>query len=172
MNWITRLRAFFGGSAPSLPLTAVSASSDIYDKRVEDAIRRSRSRWESAISRRADELDCSGDSLRATIVRAMAGFAGMNPEGITRALKKTTGIPAETLMLVVLQESASTQIQAKLGNYREQGITQYRIRSANDENVCEHCRKQEEAGPYHIDSGIVPGYPHCKKCRCTIQALG
>lgn len=123
---------------------------------------------------RAQQLKRAGESLRAEIVTACTSpeFKGQNPRNIARALQQKIADPPASLFDIVFQETARAQCLAALESMRRQGVELYEISTAGDDQVCEHCREQAERSPYTIGTGVVPGFPHCTRCRCVILPVG
>lgn len=166
MGWWQKLRAALSapghkGGAPEHDDAAL----------LEAVYRRADARWEAQCKLRLAELVGTGDQRRIWVVEAMLedGLIAQHPTEITRCLKRKLAVPTKILDAIVHQECALIQLRAKLQNMREQGVETYDVVTAGDAGVCAVCEALAVGSPYAIADQVIPGYPHCQRCRCTIS---
>ena len=83
---------------------------------------------------------------------------------LSRRLKAVLSNPSNA-ELVAHTEIARAQAQASRTVYRETGVTDVIVSTAEDDKVCPVCQAAEEAGPHPI--GQPPMVPIHPRCRCA-----
>lgn len=97
-----------------------------------------------------------------TLAGFLRGLLGMSPR--SPAPRKDSRAAARPGAVI----TPSAQLRAKLEALRAEGVERYDVETAGDDHVCEACARIAAGGPYRVAAPVLPGWPHCKACRCTI----
>lgn len=138
---------------------------------IPDALRRVRGQYAA----RGMELvrNATVRSFREDIVaRLVAGeFDGMNPVEVAAKLRQRFGAHDYDWVRLARSETAMAQVDGKLEQYAEAGITHVHYVTAKDSRVSRICRDLAAAGPYLLAVAPVPVRSSHPGCRCSLRAV-
>lgn len=106
------------------------------------------------------------------IARLVSGeYDGMNPVDVARQLRQRFGAHDYDWQRLARSETAMAQVDGKLEQYREAGITHVNYITANDGRVSRICRELKDGSPYPIAKAPVPVRDSHPNCRCSVRGV-